>query len=154
MDSDAPAQAPRTGRQRARVIGVTVVCLLAGVLFGTSAALARHDEVGGPLDLADLIEQRAQQVQELAERADELDAEVEGLRAERASSRTGRIIQEAEQLATGVGLAKVSGPAVAVTLDDAGYSLDTIPEGYSVDDVVVHQQDLQGVINALWAGGA
>ena len=154
MDSDAPDQAPRTGRQRARVIGVTVVCLLAGVLFGTSAALARHDEIGGPLDLADLIEQRAQQVQELAERADELDAEVEGLRAERASSRTGRIIQEAEQLATGVGLAKVSGPAVAVTLDDAGYSLDTIPEGYSVDDVVVHQQDLQGVINALWAGGA
>jgi uncharacterized protein YlxW (UPF0749 family) len=154
MDSDAPDRTPRTGRQRARVVGVTVVCLLAGILFGTSAALARQDRSGSPTDLVDLIQQRDQQVQDLAEEADELAAQVESLRAERASSSTGRILQEAEQLAVGVGLAEVSGPAVAVTLDDAGYSLATIPEGYSVDDVVVHQQDLQGVINALWTGGA
>ena len=29
-----------------------------------------------------------------------------------------------------------------------------LPEGTSPDDVVVHQQDVQGVVNALWAGGA
>ena len=53
-----------------------------------------------------------------------------------------------------MGLAPVTGSAVRVTLDDAGYTLETLPDGYSVDDVVVHQQDLQGVVNALWAGGA
>lgn len=154
MDSDAPDRAPRTGRQRARVVGVTVVCLLAGILFGTSAALARQDRDGSPTDLVELIQQRDQQVQELAEQADGIGDEVAALRAEWASSRTGRILQQTDELAAGVGLARVSGPAVSVTLDDAGYTLATIPEGYSVDDVVVHQQDLQGVINALWAGGA
>jgi uncharacterized protein YlxW (UPF0749 family) len=29
-----------------------------------------------------------------------------------------------------------------------------LPEGTSPDDVVVHQQDVQAVVNALWAGGA
>jgi uncharacterized protein YlxW (UPF0749 family) len=29
-----------------------------------------------------------------------------------------------------------------------------VPEGYSADDFVVHEQDVQAVINALWAGGA
>ena len=51
MDSDAPDRTPRTGRQRARVVGVTVVCLLAGILFGTSAALARQDRSGSPTDV-------------------------------------------------------------------------------------------------------
>src|SRR5690606_22091959 len=53
-----------------------------------------------------------------------------------------------------VGTTAVEGPAVQVVLDDAGYTLETLPEGYTVDDVVVHQQDVQAVINALWAGGA
>lgn len=154
MDSDAPDKTPRAGRQRARVAGVTVVCVLAGVLFGTSAALSRTDPLGVHTDLVDLIQDRDQQVQRLTERADQLTTRVEELRAEHASSRTGQVLRSADDLSTAVGTAKVVGPAVAVTLDDAGYTIETIPEGYSPDDVVVHQQDLQGVINALWAGGA
>ena len=30
----------------------------------------------------------------------------------------------------------------------------TIPPGVDPDDLVVHQQDVQSVVNALWAGGA
>ena len=29
-----------------------------------------------------------------------------------------------------------------------------LPEGTSLDDLVVHQQDLESVMNGLWAGGA
>jgi uncharacterized protein YlxW (UPF0749 family) len=29
-----------------------------------------------------------------------------------------------------------------------------LPEGASPDDLVVHQQDVQGVVNALWSAGA
>jgi len=29
-----------------------------------------------------------------------------------------------------------------------------VADGLSVDDYIVHQQDLEGVINALWQGGA
>ena len=38
--------------------------------------------------------------------------------------------------------------------DDAPLDADEIPEGFTVDDVVVHQQDVQAVVNALWAAGA
>lgn len=152
MHPDGPESSARPAR--VRVAGVTAVCLLAGVLFGTSAALARQDPVSAPSDLVELIDQRDAQVRGLTEQADELGAEVQALRDERASSRTGRIDRAAEDLATGIGMVPVTGPAVRVTLDDAGYTLDTLPTGYSVDDVVVHQQDLQGVINALWSGGA
>ena len=62
--------------------------------------------------------------------------------------------RQADELAPVIGLGPVEGPAVRVSLDDAGYSLETLPEGFTVDDVVVHQQDVQAVVNALWAGGA
>ncbi|WP_022923432.1 DUF881 domain-containing protein [Serinicoccus marinus] len=150
--TDDVGQGSPTAR-RGRVAGVTAVCLAAGLLFGTSASLAR-DGGGAPADLVDLITERDEQVRDLTRRAEDLGGEVEQLRAQQASSAVAVDERRADGLALGVGTAAVTGPALGVTLDDAGYSLDTLPEGYSVDDVVVHQQDLQGVVNALWAGGA
>ena len=144
---------PPRRRPPARTAGVTLVCLAAGLLFGTSASLAR-DADPEPADLVDLITQRDGQVRELSAQADELRDEVDRLRTEQATSASVVDGRQAEELAVGVGATAVTGPAVSVELDDAGYSPDTLPEGYSVDDVVVHQQDLQGVVNALWAGGA
>ncbi|MGO3796104.1 MAG: DUF881 domain-containing protein [Pauljensenia sp.] len=46
----------------------------------------------------------------------------------------------------------VTGPGVTVTLTDA--PADPIPDGAKPDDLVVHQQDIEDVMNALWAGGA
>jgi uncharacterized protein YlxW (UPF0749 family) len=42
---------------------------------------------------------------------------------------------------------------VTVTLDDAPTS-EPRPAGAAPDDLVVHQQDVEAVVNALWAGGA
>ena len=52
------------------------------------------------------------------------------------------------------GTQPVEGPAVVVELNDAKIPSDQLPEGIGVDDIVVHQQDVQAVVNALWAGGA
>ena len=42
-----------------------------------------------------------------------------------------------------------------MTLADAPRSADRVlPEDASPDDLVVHQQDVQAVVNALWPGGA
>jgi uncharacterized protein YlxW (UPF0749 family) len=57
----------------------------------------------------------------------------------------------AEQAAQG-GLTPVTGPAVTVTLDDAPESVSS--KGLDPDLLVVHQQDIQAVVNALWSGGA
>ncbi|WP_454228487.1 DUF881 domain-containing protein [Propioniciclava flava] len=46
----------------------------------------------------------------------------------------------------------VAGPSVTVTLTDAQATVQ--PAGVDEDLLVVHQQDIQAVINALWASGA
>lgn len=48
------------------------------------------------------------------------------------------------------GLTAVHGPGVEVVLDDAPSQI----AGVDPNQLVVHQSDLQGVVNALWAGGA
>ncbi|GAA1149083.1 DUF881 domain-containing protein [Ornithinicoccus hortensis] len=130
-----------------------VVTLAAGLMFGTSAALAdRTGSVERPTDLAGLIQERNRAVADLTRQAEELSAEVDGL--SRDGSTVRQTTAQADRIAPGVGTLPVQGPALRVTLDDAGYSLETLPEGYTVDDVVVHQQDVQSVVNALWSGGA
>ena len=41
-----------------------------------------------------------------------------------------------------------------MTLDDAPRGGDALPGNPSPDDLVVHQQDVQAVVNAMWIGGA
>jgi uncharacterized protein YlxW (UPF0749 family) len=50
----------------------------------------------------------------------------------------------------------VRGPGVTITLDDApDEALDAAGDDLTaVSDLLVHQQDIQAVVNALWAGGA
>jgi len=132
------------------------MALAAGLLFGTSAALARSEPMAltEPADLAGLVQQRGERVESLAEEAGDLTREVRALeRGTGEGSRVGES-RRADALAPVVGMGPVRGPGLRVALDDAGYSLDTLPQGYTVDDVVVHQQDVQAVVNALWAGGA
>ncbi|RQX12094.1 hypothetical protein DLJ57_31980, partial [Micromonospora chalcea] len=48
-----------------------------------------------------------------------------------------------------------TGSGVTVELNDADRRPDQpLPKGASNDDLVVHQGDVQAVVNALWAGGA
>jgi uncharacterized protein YlxW (UPF0749 family) len=49
----------------------------------------------------------------------------------------------------------VRGNGLTVVLDDAPRRPDgSLPDDARPDDVIVHQQDVQSVVNALWAGGA
>src|SRR5690606_34108084 len=53
------------------------------------------------------------------------------------------------------GFTAMRGPGLVVRLDDAPMRPDgSLPRGATPDDLVVHQQDVQAVVNALWAGGA
>ena len=51
------------------------------------------------------------------------------------------------------GLEEASGPAITVTLDDAPQDVIESSD-QDANLLVVHQQDIQAVANALWAGGA
>lgn len=111
----------------------------------------RVDATGG---LRDAISVRADNVAQLQGDVNDLTALVE---AQRALADPGPALAatqaQIDALAPAVGLTEVVGPGVRVTLNDATPP-DPLPDGFTNDDYVVHQQDVQGVVNALWRGGA
>lgn len=138
---------------------VGAVAVLAGLMFSASARLA---DGGGadnrdPQDLAQLVDAETARVTELTERTGELDREIEALSAHAGTTVPTQDRELVEREGVVSGSAPVEGAGLTVTLDDApSTSVGAGPGGVEPqpDDLVVHQQDLQHVINALWAGGA
>lgn len=138
---------------------VPVAALLAGVLFATSAETSAGTDLraGRRLDLTELIAEQERAVVAQADRLGQLQAEVAelGEQAGAGDADVAAAQAEAEALAPDVGLTALHGPGLSVSLDDAPTADDgTLPVGARADDVVVHQSDIQAVVNAMWAGGA
>lgn len=133
---------------------VPVVALLAGLLFATSASTAQGTDLraGRRLQLTELIGQERAEVRQMEARAAELRREVAAATdsADLRGQATGAVADRALEQAAG--LTPVVGPSLTVRLDDAPRG--DAPPGSVPDDLVVHQQDVQAVVNALWAGGA
>ena len=140
-------------------LAVPVAFACAGVLFATSAGASRGGDLrgGNRTDLADLIRVQEQKVADSTQRVERLRDEVSDATrtAAAADQRIGAEQRRSEALTAAAGLQAVHGPGLRVTLSDAPRSADRLlPEGASPDDLVVHQQDVQGVVNALWSAGA
>ncbi|WP_308286914.1 DUF881 domain-containing protein [Actinomadura parmotrematis] len=131
---------------------------MAGTLFAASASTARGTDLreGGRTRITELI--AAEQRRARADRADyrRLRGEVDDLsrRAGRRDARVAEARAEADRLAARAGFTPLAGRAVRVSLDDARTSGGEPPRGAAPNDLVVHQSDVQAVVNALWAGGA
>ena len=140
------------GRTRTARLGTALVCLVAALLISISAVNARGSDLrpARTTDLVGLVQDQSRRNGELTRRLTALRAEVDGLTdAENSTSDLPQRLQQQEAYA---GLTAVSGPAVTVTLDDAPASVAA--DGVDPDLLVVHQQDIQAVVNALWSGGA
>jgi uncharacterized protein YlxW (UPF0749 family) len=103
------------------------------------------------------VQSDADDYQALRQRVADLTSEVDAL----GSSVDDRAVQarqrQVDKLMTPAGLEPVTGPGVAVVLSDAPSDrlAQAAAEGVvNVNELVVHQQDIQAVVNALWAGGA
>ena len=147
------ADDPATRRWR---VLVPVVCLVAGLGFAISARESHGQELRNPVNatLADTVQQAEDRVHRLDRTVRELQLEVNRLakQAGRGDSAVARARAQIRALLAPAGLTAVHGPGLEVVLDDAPGQ----PPGGSVDpnQLVVHQSDLQAVVNALWAGGA
>ena len=65
------------------------------------------------------------------------------------------MLRRSAELAGEAGMDPVHGPGLVVTLNDAQRDAKgRFPRDASPDDLVVHQQDIQAVLNALWSAGA
>jgi uncharacterized protein YlxW (UPF0749 family) len=136
---------------------VPVVALSAGALFATSASTAQGTDLRSTsAGLPELIRAQTHRNAGAAQHLASLREEVDRLATQRAPGnlRLTQLTGQAEQIAAEAGAQAVLGPALSVSLTDAKISSDQLPPGITVDDVVVHQQDVQAVVNALWAGGA
>jgi uncharacterized protein YlxW (UPF0749 family) len=134
--------------------------VLAVLLLVTSAnTAAGHDlRSSDTLDLSQRIALAERDVSGLTTQADQLQRSIAASTAAAAGSdrRVTAAQRAARSLALAAGLTAVTGPGVTVSLNDASRSDQQrdLAAGASPDDIVIHQQDVQGVVNALWAGGA
>ncbi|MCA5894117.1 DUF881 domain-containing protein [Isoptericola sp. NEAU-Y5] len=140
-------------RRLRSTLSVTCVLASAGLLFSTSARLADAGDSRAPQDLAEVVSSESERVSELADRMNSLEAEIEDLGEQANADLPERAANLVARESVVSGALPVDGPGLTVSLDDAPASSRSI-SGVRVDDLVVHQQDIQHVINALWAGGA
>src|SRR5438309_9095523 len=103
--------------------------------------------------LVGLIRREQSQASGLRRDADRLRAEVAAIRGAAATRQVGaadaeRRLRQGEEVA---GRMAMAGSGVKVTLDDS--SFQESPTG-NLNDLVIHSQDVQAAVNALWRAGA
>lgn len=165
--TDAPvAAAPAARRLRPWRVLVPTAALLAGLLFATSAATSGGTDLRGGrrMQLAELVGSEQNRVDGYRRTVTALRSDIEQA-AERSAAGDSEVAAartEVDRLVPFAGLEAVHGPGLTITLADAptpaadGSGLNPGAATADVDpnDRIVHQQDVQAVVNALWAGGA
>ncbi len=159
---DVAPETPATGRRRPwwwRVATPTAF-LLAGGLFvisslssdGTDLRASRFD------NLSSLVNAESKHVDAQKSRAASLEAEVARLSSNVNDKVVQRIQGRIDNLQGPAGLEAVHGPGLTVTLTDAPDDIidqvAALEDNQAVKNLLVHQQDIQAVANAMWAGGA
>ena len=147
-------RSPRRPRGRWR-LGTPLVIALCGGLFVVSAANSGGTDLrpGRYTDLAALVQDESDQYDKLRERVSDLNTEVAALSASMSDRDVNRYRDRVEELKDPAGLVERSGSGVTVTLSDAPEDVINSTTG-NLNPLLVHQQDLQAVVNALWKGGA
>ncbi|GAA5017489.1 DUF881 domain-containing protein [Terrabacter aeriphilus] len=155
-DPTPPATARRPSPRVTWRLLVPLVTAAAGLMFAMSFQAAQGRDLRADRDLPQLIMEGDDRVAATAEQLDALQREVEALSTASAPTdeHLSSLTRRAEELSPTTATTAVRGPGLEVALDDAKRSGDTLPDGFTGDDVVVHQQDVQAVVNALWASGA
>jgi len=144
-------------RRRWRAAAV-LAFMVAGGLFATTSLSSKGLDLRAAsiTDLDGVVRQERQRSDDLQARLAALNAEVDRLSHQVDDSQVAALQRQVEELRKPAGLTPVAGPGLTVVLTDAPKSqIDkAAADGVGVDELVVHQQDIQAVANALWAGGA
>jgi uncharacterized protein YlxW (UPF0749 family) len=135
------------------------VFVVAGALFATTSLSSKGLDLRAAsiTDLGGVVQEERNRSDDLHARLAELNREVDQLSHQVDDTSVTKVQREVDQLREPAGFAPVAGPGLTVVLTDAPKSeIDKAggESGVSVDELVVHQQDIQAVVNALWAGGA
>ena len=138
-------------------VGVPLVCLLAGLLLGATHGVSRGGEIrrSDAPRLVDLVRQEQSDVDRLNAERDSLANTIDSTHGRSSDTALAAMLRRSAELAGDAGLDPVHGPGLIVTLNDAQRDTNgRFPRDASPDDLVVHQQDIQAVLNAMWSAGA
>lgn len=154
MEHEGPSS---PGRRSPWQVGVPLVCLLAGLLLAATHGVSGGKEIrrGDAPRLVDLVRSTQATVEDLTTQRDTLADEVGSVHGRGAGLALSAMRHRADQLVQAAGLDAMHGPGLVVTLTDAQRDANgRFPRDASPDDLVVHQQDISAVLNALWSAGA
>ena len=134
-------------------IAVVAIFVLAGFLFVASAVSAGGSDLrpAGD-DVALLLKDRSDRVDVQRVEARKLREDVDLLSKSVNDASLKKQLDRADNLRDVTGLSTVIGAGMRVTLTDAPRTVE-VP-GLDPNVLVVHQQDIQAFVNALWSGGA
>ena len=155
-DSSPDAGPDGAGRRwTAWRVVMPVAVLLCGGLFAVSALNSGGTDLrpGRYTDLPALVRTESRQYDALRDRVTRLTEEVAALTGSVDNDQVEQLRAQARALEAPAGLVEQTGPGMTVVLTDAPAE---IAESSQQDPnrLVVHQQDIQAVVNAMWKGGA
>jgi len=148
----------RSGDRRLQVgwrLGTPLVFLASGALFVVSALSSEGTDLRPEriTDLASVVSSERRDAESLQARIAQLHDDVQRLTDEINDPQVEDTLAEVDALKGPAGLEPVSGEGITVTLADSPESVSETSQKPSFY-LVVHQQDIQAVVNAMWLGGA
>jgi uncharacterized protein YlxW (UPF0749 family) len=138
---------------------VPVVCLCAGLLLATTHTVSGGNEIrrSDAPRLVDLVREAQASVDKLSAQRETLVGQIDNHHGGTPSAAAAltAMTKRADALSGAAGLEAVHGPGLVVMLNDAQRDAEgRFPGDASADDLVVHQQDIEAVLNAMWSAGA
>ena len=139
-------------------IAAIVAFAAAGFLLAASTLTANGSDirVERPAQLRDLVQNEANKIDKLENNLIDIQTEIEEITNGSVRSEIETTQLKIQQLSPVAGFTSMVGPGLVITLNDAPQVDLSIPENErpDVNDLLIHQEDVQSVVNALWAGGA
>lgn len=134
-------------------LAVVAIFALAGFLFVASAVTADGSDLRpAGNDVGSLLKERSERVEDARVEARQLRSSIDLLSESVNDADLKKQLDRADKIRDVTGLSTLNGPGMRVTLTDAPRSVE-VP-GLDPNALVVHQQDIQAFVNALWSGGA
>lgn len=134
--------------------------VFAGALFVTTSINSKGLDLRASsiTDLNHVVRNEREHVTDQQARVADLTRDVTTLSRLVSDTQVEKLQAEIDRLRRPAGFTQVTGPGLTVVLTDAPKSAidaaNAEPGGVSPDELIVHQQDIQAVVNALWSGGA
>lgn len=134
----------------------TLLLVVAGVAMAATAVTAKGTDLRSQRaqDLKSLVLARARDAAATERSLSNLRAEVNDLAVQYTSPELRKVRGKIAALRPVVANTAVTGSGLVVTLDDAPHQAGLDSADFDPNWLLVHQQDIEAVVNALWSGGA